>query len=292
MTFGSVITAMVTPFGVDGKLDVAAIAPLANHLVNLGNDGIVVNGTTGESATVDDDEKLTVLQEVINAVGGKAKVIAGVGSNDTAHSIRLAKDAKRVGADASLIVTPYYNKPSADGLYAHFIAVTEATDLPVMIYDIPGRSAIAIPKDVMMRLAEHPLVLANKDARADLAFSTEMIRNSGLQWFSGDDILNLPMLSIGAHGFVSVCGHLVADRLKQMRDAFVSGNVETALKLNQDLVPVYTSVMSTIPGVMAVKAALSLQGHLKNVVRLPLVPANEKQITELKRGVTEGGISL
>jgi 4-hydroxy-tetrahydrodipicolinate synthase len=252
----------------------------------------VVNGTTGESATVDDDEKLTVLQEVINAVGGKAKVIAGVGSNDTAHSIRLAKDAKRVGADASLIVTPYYNKPSADGLYAHFIAVTEATDLPVMIYDIPGRSAIAIPKDVMMRLAEHPLVLANKDARADLAFSTEMIRNSGLQWFSGDDILNLPMLSIGAHGFVSVCGHLVADRLKQMRDAFVSGNVETALKLNQDLVPVYTSVMSTIPGVMAVKAALSLQGHLKNVVRLPLVPANEKQITELKRGLTEGGISL
>lgn len=292
MTFGSVITAMVTPFGVDGKLDVAAIAPLANHLVNLGNDGIVVNGTTGESATVDDDEKLTVLQEVINAVGGKAKVIAGVGSNDTAHSIRLAKDAKRVGADASLIVTPYYNKPSADGLYAHFIAVTEATDLPVMIYDIPGRSAIAIPKAVMMRLAEHPLILANKDARADLAFSTEMIRNSGLQWFSGDDILNLPMLSIGAHGFVSVCGHLVADRLKQMRDAFVSGNVETALKLNQDLVPVYTSVMSTIPGVMAVKAALSLQGHLKNVVRLPLVPANEKQITELKRGLTEGGISL
>lgn len=292
MTFGSVITAMVTPFGVDGKLDVAAIAPLANHLVNLGNDGIVVNGTTGESATVDDDEKLTVLQEVINAVGGKAKVIAGVGSNETAHSIRLAKDAKRVGADASLIVTPYYNKPSADGLYAHFIAVTEATDLPVMIYDIPGRSAIAIPKDVMMRLAEHPLILANKDARADLAFSTEMIRNSGLQWFSGDDILNLPMLSIGAHGFVSVCGHLVADRLKQMRDAFVSGNVETALKLNQDLVPVYTSVMSTIPGVMAVKAALSLQGHLKNVVRLPLVPANEKQITELKRGLTEGGISL
>ena len=292
MTFGSVITAMGTPFGVDGKLDVAAIAPLANHLVNLGNDGIVVNGTTGESATVDDDEKLTVLQEVINAVGGKAKVIAGVGSNDTAHSIRLAKDAKRVGADASLIVTPYYNKPSADGLYAHFIAVTEATDLPVMIYDIPGRSAIAIPKDVMMRLAEHPLILANKDARADLAFSTEMIRNSGLQWFSGDDILNLPMLSIGAHGFVSVCGHLVADRLKQMRDAFVSGNVETALKLNQDLVPVYTSVMSTIPGVMAVKAALSLQGHLKNVVRLPLVPANEKQITELKRGLTEGGISL
>ena len=292
MTFGSVITAMVTPFGVDGKLDVAAIAPLANHLVNLGNDGIVVNGTTGESATVDDDEKLTVLQEVINAVGGKAKVIAGVGSNDTAHSIRLAKDAKRVGADASLIVTPYYNKPSADGLYAHFIAVTEATDLPVMIYDIPGRSSIAIPKDVMMRLAEHPLILANKDARADLAFSTEMIRNSGLQWFSGDDILNLPMLSIGAHGFVSVCGHLVADRLQQMRDAFVSGNVETALKLNQDLVPVYTSVMSTIPGVMAVKAALSLQGHLKNVVRLPLVPANEKQITELKRGLTEGGISL
>ena len=292
MTFGSVITAMVTPFGVDGKLDVAAIAPLANHLVNLGNDGIVVNGTTGESATVDDDEKLTVLQEVINAVGGKAKVIAGVGSNDTAHSIRLAKDAKRVGADASLIVTPYYNKPSADGLYAHFISVTEATDLPVMIYDIPGRSAIAIPKDVMMRLAEHPLILANKDARADLAFSTEMIRNSGLQWFSGDDILNLPMLSIGAHGFVSVCGHLVADRLQQMRDAFVSGNVETALKLNQDLVPVYTSVMSTIPGVMAVKAALSLQGHLKNVVRLPLVPANEKQITELKRGLTEGGISL
>lgn len=292
MTFGTVITAMVTPFAADGSVDLARVAPLVERLIALGNDGIVINGTTGESATVDDDEKNEVLREVVKTAAGRVKVIAGVGSNDTAHSIRLAKDAKIVGADASLIVTPYYNKPSAEGLYAHFIAVTEATDLPVMIYDIPGRSAIAIPKDVMLKLAEHPLILANKDARADLAFSAEMIRNSGLQWFSGDDILNLPMLAIGAHGFVSVCGHLVADRLKQLRTEYLAGNVAAANKTNQDLIPVYVGVMSKMPGVMAVKAALSLQGYLENVVRLPLVPASNSQITTLRQDLAEGGLSL
>lgn len=292
MTFGSIITAMVTPFQLDGSVDLAKVGPLVERLISLGNDGLVINGTTGESATVDDDEKNEVLREVVKTAAGRAKVIAGVGSNDTAHSIRLAKDAKAIGADASLIVTPYYNKPSAAGLYAHFIAVTEATDLPVMIYDIPGRSAIPIPKDVMLRLAEHPLILANKDARADLAFSAEMIRNSGLQWFSGDDILNLPMLAVGAHGFVSVCGHLIADRLKQMRSEFLAGDVSAAIKTNQDLIPIYLGVMSKMPGVMAVKAALSVQGYLENVVRLPLVPANSDEIKILKQDLAAGGMSL
>ncbi|MFZ9283651.1 MAG: 4-hydroxy-tetrahydrodipicolinate synthase [Candidatus Nanopelagicales bacterium] len=292
MTFGSVITAMVTPFRTDGAVDLAKVAPLVEHLISLGNDGLVINGTTGESATVDDDEKNEVLREVVKTAAGRAKVIAGVGSNDTAHSIRLAKEAKLAGADASLIVTPYYNKPSAEGLYAHFVAVAEATDLPVMIYDIPGRSAVAIPKEVMLRLAEHPLILANKDARADLAFSAEMIRNSGLQWFSGDDILNLPMLSIGAHGFVSVCGHLIADRLQKLRSEFLSGNVTGAIKTNQDLIPIYLGVMSKMPGVMAVKAALASQGLLENVVRLPLVAASADQISTLKRDLAEGGLTL
>lgn len=292
MTFGSVITAMVTPFRTDGAVDLAKVAPLVEHLISLGNDGLVINGTTGESATVDDDEKNEVLREVVKTAAGRAKVIAGVGSNDTAHSIRLAKEAKLAGADASLIVTPYYNKPSAEGLYAHFVAVTEATDLPVMIYDIPGRSAVAIPKEVMLRLAEHPLILANKDARADLAFSAEMIRNSGLQWFSGDDILNLPMLSIGAHGFVSVCGHLIADRLQKLRSEFLSGNVTGAITTNQDLIPIYLGVMSKMPGVMAVKAALASQGFLENVVRLPLVAASADQISTLKRDLAEGGLTL
>ncbi len=292
MTFGSVITAMVTPFKADGTVDIAKVAPLVERLIALGNDGLVINGTTGESATVDDDEKNAVLQEVVKTAAGRAKVIAGVGSNDTAHSIRLAKDAEKLGADASLIVTPYYNKPSAAGLYAHFVAVAEAASLPVMIYDIPGRSAIPIPKDVMLKLAEHPLILANKDARADLAFSAEMIKNSGLQWFSGDDILNLPMLSVGAYGFVSVCGHLIADRLKLMRDQFFAGNVAGALKTNQDLIPIYLGVMSKMPGVMAVKAALSRQGYLDNVVRLPLVAANEDEITTLRQDLAAGGLSL
>lgn len=292
MTFGSVITAMVTPFRTDGAVDLAKVAPLVEHLISLGNDGLVINGTTGESATVDDDEKNEVLREVVKTAAGRAKVIAGVGSNDTAHSIRLAKEAKLAGADASLIVTPYYNKPSAEGLYAHFVAVAEATDLPVMIYDIPGRSAVAIPKEVMLRLAEHPLILANKDARADLAFSAEMIRNSGLQWFSGDDILNLPMLSIGAHGFVSVCGHLIADRLQKLRSEFLSGNVTGAIKTNQDLIPIYLGVMSKMPGVMAVKAALASQGLLENVVRLPLVAASADQISTLKLDLAEGGLTL
>ena len=292
MTFGSVITAMVTPFKADGSVDMAKVAPLVERLISLGNDGLVINGTTGESATVDDDEKNEVLNEVVIAAAGRSKVIAGVGSNDTAHSIRLAKAAKAVGADASLIVTPYYNKPSAEGLYAHFVATAEATDLPVMIYDIPGRSAIAIPKDVMLKLAEHPLILANKDARADLAFSTEMIRNSGLQWFSGDDILNLPMLSIGAHGFVSVCGHLISDRLRDLRNAFNAGENQAALKINQDLTPIYLGVMSKIPGVMAVKAALAAQGYLENVVRLPLVAATSAQVETLRKDLAEGGLNL
>lgn len=292
MTFGSVITAMVTPFSADGSVDFGRVGPLVDRLLELGNDGLVINGTTGESATVDDDEKNELLREVVLSVSGRAKVIAGVGSNDTAHSIRLAKAAKAAGADASLIVTPYYNKPSAEGLYAHFVAVAQATDLPVMIYDIPGRSAVAIPKDVMLKLAEHPLILANKDARADLAFSSEMIRNSGLQWFSGDDILNLPMLSIGAHGFVSVCGHLVADRLKLMREQFFSGDINAAINTNSDLVPIYLGVMSKMPGVMAVKAALAIQGHLENVVRLPLVPASSQQITQLQDDLALGGIKL
>jgi 4-hydroxy-tetrahydrodipicolinate synthase len=292
MTFGTIITAMVTPFKADGSVDLAKVAPLVERLIELGNDGLVINGTTGESATVDDDEKNEVLREVVKTAAGRAKVIAGVGSNDTAHSIRLAKDAKQAGADASLIVTPYYNKPSAEGLYAHFVAVAEATDLPVMIYDIPGRSAVAIPKDVMLRLAEHPLILANKDARADLAFSAEMIRNSGLQWFSGDDILNLPMLSIGAHGFVSVCGHLIADRLSELRSAFMAGKTSEAISINQSLIPVYLGVMSKMPGVMAVKAALSLQGYLANVVRLPLVSASAVQIETLRNDLAEGGLSL
>ncbi|MBM3691215.1 MAG: 4-hydroxy-tetrahydrodipicolinate synthase [Actinobacteria bacterium] len=292
MTFGSVITAMVTPFSADGSVDFGRVGPLVDRLLELGNDGLVINGTTGESATVDDDEKNELLREVVLSVSGRAKVIAGVGSNDTAHSIRLAKAAKAAGADASLIVTPYYNKPSAEGLYAHFVAVAQATDLPVMIYDIPGRSAVAIPKDVMLKLAEHPLILANKDARADLAFSSEMIRNSGLQWFSGDDILNLPMLSIGAYGFVSVCGHLVADRLKLMREQFFSGDINAAINTNSDLVPIYLGVMSKMPGVMAVKAALAIQGHLENVVRLPLVPASSQQITQLQDDLALGGIKL
>ena len=290
--FGTVLTAMITPFAKDGSVDVEGAGKLAEHLVALGNDGIVVNGTTGESATTTEIEKNQVLKAVLDAVGNKAKVVAGVGSNDTAHTVGLAKDAAKLGAHGVLVVTPYYNKPSQAGVYAHFKTVADATDFPLMTYDIPGRAGVPIESETLIRLSEHKNIVANKDAKNNLESASYVIKNTDLAWYSGEDALNLPLLSIGAIGFVSVCGHLVADRLKAMAAAFFAGDHKKALEIHQGLLPVYTGVMSRMPGVMSIKAALRLQGLPAGAARLPLVDADEKQITQLRADLLDGGIKI
>ena len=290
--FGTVLTAMITPFTKDDKVDIEGAARLAKHLVELGNDGIVVNGTTGESATTTEIEKNQVLKAVLEEVGSKAKVVAGVGSNDTAHTVGLAKDAVKLGAHGVLVVTPYYNKPTQAGVYAHFKTVADATDLPLMMYDIPGRAGIPIETETLLRLSEHPRIVANKDAKNNLEAASKVIKETNLAWYSGEDALNLPLLSIGAIGFVSVCGHLIADRLKEMSEAFFSNNFSKALEIHQNLLPIYTGVMSRMPGVMSIKAALRLKGLPAGAARLPLVDADEKQIEQLRADLLAGGLKI
>ena len=290
--FGTVLTAMITPFTKDDKVDIEGAALLAKHLVELGNDGIVVNGTTGESATTTEIEKNQVLKAVLEAVGSKTKVVAGVGSNDTAHTVGLAKDAAKLGAHGVLVVTPYYNKPTQAGVYAHFKTVADATDLPLMMYDIPGRAGIPIETETLLRLSEHPKIVANKDAKNNLESASKVIKETDLAWYSGEDALNLPLLSIGAVGFVSVCGHLIADRLKEMAEAFFNNNFSKALEIHQNLLPIYTGVMSRMPGVMSIKAALRLKGLPAGAARLPLVDADEKQIEQLRADLLAGGLKI
>jgi 4-hydroxy-tetrahydrodipicolinate synthase len=290
--FGTVLTAMITPFTKDDKVDIEGAARLAIHLVELGNDGIVVNGTTGESATTTEIEKNQVLKAVLEEVGSRAKVVAGVGSNDTAHTVGLAKDAAKLGAHGVLVVTPYYNKPTQAGVYAHFKTVADATDLPLMMYDIPGRAGIPIETETLLRLSEHPRIVANKDAKNNLEAASKVIKETNLAWYSGEDALNLPLLSIGAIGFVSVCGHLIADRLKEMAEAFFSNNFSKALEIHQNLLPIYTGVMSRMPGVMSIKAALRIKGLPAGAARLPLVDADEKQIEQLRADLLAGGLKI
>lgn len=292
--FGTVLTAMVTPFSADGtKIDFDAAAQLANDLVDLGNNGLVVNGTTGESPTTDEHEKLELLKVVISAVGDRARVIAGAGSNDTAHSILLAKDAASAGADGLLVVTPYYNKPPQDGIYAHMVAVADSTELPVMVYDIPGRAGVAINNDTMLRLAEHPQILANKDAKGDPWAASQIMAQSDLAYYSGDDPLNLALLAIGATGVVSVTGHIVADRHKAMVEAIQNNDVHTARKINESLVPITEGIMTRAGGAIMVKAAYDLLGKTGGgSLRLPLIPATPAQRSVLKDDLIRGGFTL
>src|SRR3712207_5514014 len=217
-----------TLFRSDGRLDLARAEELAAHLVDLGCDGLAVNGTTGEGPTTSDAEKAEVVRAVVGAVGDRATVVAGVGTYDTAHSVHLARDAEKAGAEGLLVVTPYYSRPPQSGLLLHFTAVADATGLPVMLYDIPPRSVIPIEADTLRRLAEHPRIVAVKEARGDLKVGAEVIATTGLAYYSGDDPANLPWLSVGAVGFVSVIGHVVADRLRELVDAYEAGDVRRA----------------------------------------------------------------
>ncbi|MGW1197432.1 4-hydroxy-tetrahydrodipicolinate synthase [Streptomyces sp. NPDC002536] len=289
--FGRVLTAMVTPFTSEGALDLDGAQRLARHLVDAGNDGLVVNGTTGESPTTSDAEKAQLVRAVVEAVGDRAHVIAGAGTNDTHHSTELARAAQDAGAHGLLVVTPYYNKPPQEGLVRHFTAVADATDLPVMLYDIPGRSGVALETETIVRLAEHPRIVANKDAKGDLAAASWALSRSGLAWYSGDDMLNLPLLSIGAVGFVSVVGHLVAPELRAMLDAHRSGDVAKAAEIHQQLLPVFTGIFRT-QGAMTTKAALALKGLPAGPLRLPLVGLSPEETEQLKRDLAAGGVQL
>ena len=282
---------MVTPFHADGTLDDAAAAALAVELVDLGNDGLVVSGTTGESPTTSDDEKDRVLRAVLDAVGDRAFVVAGVGTNDTRHTIELAKAAEKAGAHGLLVVTPYYNKPPQDGLRAHFTAVADSTGLPNLLYDIPGRSGVAISTESLLRLAEHPQIVANKDAKGDLFAAQQVMSRCELVYYSGDDAMNLPLVAVGAVGAVSVTGHLVADRIAAMVIAHESGDVDLARELNDELVPVTEAIMTRTQGVIAVKAALEHQGRPGGgALRLPLVPMSSADRKVLVQGLADGGV--
>lgn len=289
--FGRLLTAMVTPFKDDLCIDWAGVEKLAAHLVSTGHDGIVVNGTTGEAPTTSDDEKIEIIKVVRNAVSGRAKVIAGAGNNETTHSVEQAEMAAKAGADGLLVVTPYYNKPPQAGIEAHFRAMADATDVPVMLYDIPGRTGMQIEPDTIVKLAAHPNIVALKDAKGDVASTSWVIKRCGIPVYSGDDILNLPLLSVGAVGFVSVCGHTVGADLRTMLDAWFSGNSEEALEIHQKLLPVYTGTFRT-QGAILTKAALSMMGLPGGKVRLPLVDATESQVSQLREDLRAGGVKV
>lgn len=277
---GTVLTAMVTPFGSDGSLDLVAAARLANHLVDAGCDGLVLSGTTGESPTTTDAEKIALLRAVLDAVGDRARVIAGAGTYDTAHSIHLAKACAAEGAHGLLVVTPYYSRPPQAGLIAHFTAVADATDLPVLLYDIPPRSVVPIQPDTLRVLAAHPNIVGVKDAKGDLHSGAQLMADSGLAYYSGDDVLNLPWLAMGATGFISVIAHLAAGQLRDMLTAFGSGDVTTARKINIGLAPL-CNAMSRLGGVTMSKAGLRLQGIEVGDPRLPQVAATPEQVDAL-----------
>jgi 4-hydroxy-tetrahydrodipicolinate synthase len=277
---GTVLTAMVTPFKPDGTLDTTAAARVATHLVDSGCDGLVLSGTTGESPTTTDEEKLALLRAVLEAVGDRARIIAGVGTYDTAHSVHLAKTAAAEGAHGLLVVTPYYSRPPQAGLVAHFTAVADATDLPSILYDIPPRSVIPIEWDTMRTLSAHPNIVAVKDAKADLHGGLAIMAETGLAYYSGDDALNLPWLTMGAVGFISVWGHVAASQLRDMLTAFNSGDVATARKIGVTLAPL-NDAQTRLGGVTFAKEGLRLQGIDVGVPRLPQVPATGEQIDEL-----------
>ena len=291
--FGTMLTAMVTPFKQNLEIDFDAAAQLAVDLVKLGNDGLVVNGTTGEAPTTAPEEKAQLVKVVREAVGPDIHVVAGVGNNDTADSVQHAKDAQKAGANGLLVVCPYYNKPPQEGVIAHFQAVADATDLGVMTYDIPGRAGIQITTESLIRLSEHPRIVANKDAKADPFAAQQVMQACGLPYYSGDDGLNLALLAVGAVGFVSVTGHLVADRFKAMHAAFMAGDVAKAREINLGMVPVTTGVMTRVGGAIMTKAALDLLGRAGGgALRLPLVAANAAQREQLAEDLRAGGFDL
>jgi 4-hydroxy-tetrahydrodipicolinate synthase len=280
---------MVTPFTADGEVDYSGASALATHLVDQGNEGLVISGTTGESATTTDDEKERLLAAVLDAVGDRAHVLAGVGTNSTRHTIELAHAAEKAGAHGLLAVTPYYNKPPQAGLLNHYRLVAEATGLPIMLYDIPGRTGMALETDTIVRLAEHPRIAAVKDAKGDLQATSWVRARSDIAVYSGDDAATLPLLSLGAVGVVGVTSHVASQEMKSMIEAFNRGDVDEARKMHLRLLPAYTGLFRT-QGVILAKAALTLRGLPAGPVRPPLVEATPDQIARLQDDLAAAGL--
>ncbi len=290
--FGRVLTAMVTPFRADGGLDLDTAQKVASHLVDSGSDGLVVSGTTGESPTTNPDEDGQLLTAVLEAVGDRASVVAGVGNNDTQASVRLARQAAAAGAHGTLIVSPYYNKPPQAGLRQHFITVAEAGGLPVMLYDIPGRAGVRIAADSYLALADHELIIAVKDATGDLAAGAWLMSRTGLALYSGDDSVNLPWLALGAAGVVSVVAHVAASRYAEMVRCVDAGDLAGARRLNAELIPVVNAIMSPqSQGAIMSKAALQALGVIEHrTVRLPYVEATDDQAAGLADVLRTAGV--
>jgi 4-hydroxy-tetrahydrodipicolinate synthase len=290
--FGRLATAMVTPFLPDGALDVDGAARLATYLVDeQGNDALVVSGTTGESPTTTDAEKETLLRAVVDAVGDRAHIIAGAGTNDTRHSIELAHSAEKAGADAVLAVTPYYNRPPQAGLVRHFTAIADAVGLPVMLYDIPVRTGTPIATETLRRLAEHERIVAVKDAKGDFVGTAWVTRDTGLAVYSGDDSNTLTYLGIGAVGVVGVPTHVFGRQTKAMIEAFERGDNAEALRLHYSLLPVFTGFFRT-QGVILTKAALNVMGLPAGPVRSPLVDASPAELEQLRADCAAAGLDL
>lgn len=289
--FGRVATALVSPMRPDGSIDLDAAQRVAQHLVDHGHDGIVVNGTTGESATTTDAEKSDLIRAVVEAVGDRARVTAGAGTNNTAHSVELARAAEKAGAHALLVVTPYYNKPPQEGVRAHCTAIADSTDLPVMLYDIPARSGIPITTESLIELSRHPRIAAVKDAKGDLWAATRVMAETDLLWFSGDDVLSLAHLAQGAIGVVSVVGHVAGSQYAEMVASVDKGDLPRAQELHRQLVPVVDAIMNITQGAIMAKAALKELGVIDSAaVRLPLVEATPDQCAAVRSGLTASGL--
>jgi 4-hydroxy-tetrahydrodipicolinate synthase len=290
--FGRLLTAMVTPFAPDGSLDVDGAQKLAAHLVDeQRNDALVISGTTGESPTTTDAEKETLIRAVVDAVGDRAKIVAGVGTNNTVHTVELAHSAEKAGAHGVLVVTPYYNKPPQAGVAKHFLTVADAVGLPVMVYDIPHRTGTAIATETMCRIAEHERIVAVKDAKGDFAASSWVTKRTDLAYYSGDDASTLPLLAIGGVGLVGTSTHFTGAIVKDMIEAYERGDVAAALDLHRRALPLFSGIFRA-PGTILVKAGLRLRGLPGGPVRLPLVPATDAETSQLIEDAAAAGLPL
>jgi 4-hydroxy-tetrahydrodipicolinate synthase len=288
--FGRLLTAMVTPFDVSGALDLDKAAQLATYLVDeQGNDGLVISGTTGEAPTTSDAEKSDLLTAVVEAVGDRAHVVAGVGTFDTIHTIHLAQQAAKAGAHGLLVVTPYYSRPPQAGVRAHFRAVADASDLPMLLYDIPGRTGTPIAPETLVELAQHDRIVGVKDAKGDLVSSARVIAETGLAYYAGDDANTLPLLSVGGVGVVGTSTHFSGRGTKALIEAYERGDVAEALRLHRQLLPIYTGIFR-MPGTILVKAGLRLRGLDVGPVRLPLVDATDHDVSHLAQDLAAAGL--
>ncbi len=289
--FGSLLTAMVTPMKEDGSVDLPAAVALAVHLIDHGHDGLVLNGTTGEAPTTHAEEKADLIRAVVEAVGERAHVVAGAGSNDTQHAVRMAEQAQEAGADGLLVVSPYYSRPSQEGIYQHTVAIASATDLPVMLYDVPARTVVRYSPATLDRLARHDRVVAVKDATGDIQGALRAIADTGLAYYSGDDGMLLGFLAVGAVGLVSMAGHLAGDELARVIRQYDAGDVAGARETFLSTLPAIDLICGSGNGALRSKLTLALLGLLPSAaMRLPQAVADESEVREVRARLVEIGL--